>query len=62
VARAIASAELGEAVPLVLPGLAPSRAVVTHDRAAAEASLDALIGIGRGLADRLARDGCQVNV
>lgn len=62
VARAIASAELGEAVPLVLPGLAPSRAVVSHDRAAAEASLDALIGIGRGLADRLARDGCQVNV
>ena len=62
VARAIASAELGETVPLALPGPAPSRAVITHDRAAAEASLDALIGIGRGLADRLARDGCQVNV
>ena len=62
VARAIASAELGEAVPLVLPGPAPSRAVTTHDRAAAEAPLDVLIGIGRGLADRLARDGCQVNV
>lgn len=62
VARAIASAELGETVPLALPGPAPSRAVITHDRGAAEASLDALIGIGRGLADRLARDGCQVNV
>jgi len=62
VARAIASAELGETVPLALPGAAPSRAVITHDRAAAEASLDALIAIGRGLADRLARDGCQVNV
>ena len=62
VARAIASAELGEAVPLVLPGPAPSPAVATRDRGAAEASLEALIGIGRGLADRLARDGCQVNV
>lgn len=62
VARAIASSELGEAVPLVFPGPSPGRAVVTHDRAAAEAPLDRLIEIGRGLAERLARDGCQVNV
>jgi PmbA protein len=62
VTRALASAELGEALPLALPGPAPSRSVITHDRAAAEASLDTLIGIGRGLADRLSRDGCQVNV
>jgi PmbA protein len=62
VERAIASAALSEAVPLALPGLLPVRAVATHDRAAADATLDQLIGMGRGLADRLARDGCQVNV
>jgi PmbA protein len=62
VARAIASADLGESVPLALPGPSAIPTVATHDRAAAEASLDRLIAIGRGLADRLARDGCQVNV
>jgi PmbA protein len=62
VERAIASADLGETVPLELPGAAPARSVGTHDRDAAGASLEDLIAIGRGLADRLARDGCQVNV
>jgi PmbA protein len=61
-ARALASAELGEALALDLPGPATAPAVVTHEDAARDASLDHLIGIGRGVAQRLARDGCQVNV
>jgi PmbA protein len=62
VTRAVASADLGERVPLVLPGPAPCPTPATHDRAAADAPLDRLILLGRALADRLARDGCQVNV
>lgn len=62
VARALASAELGETVPLAFPGAAAAPVVATHDAAAAAASLDALAEIGRGLVARLSRDGCQVNV
>jgi len=62
VARALASAALGDDVPLALPGPAPLPAVTTADRAAADASLDQLIALGRGLAERLAGDGRQVNV
>jgi len=62
VARALASAALGDELPLVLPGPAPLPAVTTADRAAADASLEQLIALGRGLAERLAGDGRQVNV
>lgn len=60
--RALASAELGETVPLVFPAQAAAPAVATHDRKAAEAGLPDLIAIGQELVQRLARDGCQVNV
>ncbi len=60
--RALASAELGEALALDLPGPAATTGVVTHDDAARDASLERLIAMGRGLAQRLERDGCQVNV
>ena len=62
--RALASAELGEALELGFPG-PPSTAFPTvgtfFDRAA-NASLDDLIGIGRALLARLEREGCRVNV
>ena len=62
--RALASAELGEALELAFPG-PPSTSVPTvgtfFDRAA-NASLDDLIGIGRALLARLEREGCRVNV
>jgi PmbA protein len=62
VARALASAELGEPLALVFPPSAPLPLVPTSFDHAAGASLDALIAIGRELVERLARDGCQVNV
>lgn len=62
VQRAVASAELGELVPLAFPAAGPTPAVATHDRAAATASLDSLTEIGRTIVARLSRDGCQVNV
>ena len=62
IARAVASAALGEPIDLAFPVSAPLPDVATYGDRAATASLDALIGIGRGLVERLARDGCQVNV
>lgn len=62
VERALASASLGEAVPLVLPGHMPLPAVATADPAAADAPLERLIALGQALAERLAQDGLQVNV
>ncbi len=62
VARALASAEVGEEVDLTFPGPAPVASVPTFVDRAADASLEQLIGIGRGLLERLARDGCRVNV
>jgi PmbA protein len=62
VARALASAELGEPVALAFPPASPLPDVPTYFRGAAEASLDRLIGIGRELVERLTRPGCQVNV
>jgi len=62
VARARASAELGEQLGLQFPGRTPLPAVLTFDEPAAEASLDQLIQLGRTLGERLARPGCQVNV
>jgi PmbA protein len=59
---ALASARSGEPGTLVLPAPAPIPSVITHYAGAASASLTALIDLGRGLADRLARDGCQVNL
>lgn len=60
--RALTSAALGDAVPLAFPGPAAVPAVPTFDAAAAAAPLDALIALGRDLAERLARPDCQVNV
>ncbi|MGH7569357.1 MAG: TldD/PmbA family protein [Gemmatimonadales bacterium] len=66
VARACASAELGEVVDLAFPGRSPSPAarprVQTYFDRAANASLDELTTLGRRLVERLAREGCQVNV
>jgi len=62
VERALASAELGEALDLGFPPPAGPPHVPTFFDRAAEASLDHLIDLGRGLVERLARDGCQVNV
>ena len=60
--RALASAELGEAVELAFPGAAPIPAVTTFVAAAADAALDHFVALGRSLLERLARDGCRVNV
>ena len=60
--RALASADLGGTVELTLPGAAPLPPVPTHFDRAAGASLDDLIAIGRGVLERLTRDGCQVSV
>jgi PmbA protein len=62
IARARASAELGEALALAFPPAAPLPAVPTHFARAANASLDDLIRMGGTLVERLAREGCQVNV
>src|SRR5207244_12056081 len=59
---ALASADLGGTVERTLPGAAPLPPVPTHFDRAAGASLDDLIAIGRGLLERLTRDGCQVSV
>ena len=64
--RALASAELGEALDLEFPGPPSPPAtlptVTTFSDRAANASLGDLIGIGRSLLARLEREGCRVNV
>jgi len=62
VARALASAELGEELDLAFPAQAPLPPLTTFFDRAATAPLDDLIGIGRSLLARLERDGCRVNV
>jgi len=62
VARALASAELGEELDLAFPAQAPLPPLTTFSDRAANAPLDDLIGIGRSLLARLERDGCRVNV
>ena len=62
VARALASAELGEELELAFPRGAPAPALRTAYARAADAPLDHLIALGRGLVERLGREGCQVNV
>src|SRR5258708_16345333 len=64
VARACASAELGEVVELAFPSPSPQSRPRLHtffDRTA-NASLAELIRMGRLLVERLARPDCQVNV
>ncbi len=60
--RARASAELGERLDLAFPPTSPLPHVPTFFDRAANASLDALIAMGQRLVERLAREGCQVNV
>lgn len=60
--RARASAELGEQLDLAFPSTSPLPNVPTFFDAAANATLDHLIAMGRSLVERLTRDGCQVNV
>jgi PmbA protein len=62
VARARSSAELGEQLDLHFPPASSLPHVPTFFDGAANASLDQLIAMGRGLVERLAREGCQVNV
>jgi len=62
VARALASAELGEELDLAFPAQAPLPPLTTFFDRAANAPLDDLIGIGRSLLARLERVGCRVNV
>ena len=62
VARALASAELGEALDLLFPASSPLPDIATFYQRAARASLDDLITMGRSLLDRLEREGCRVNV
>jgi PmbA protein len=63
-ARARASAELGEKVELAFPTPSTQHLppIPTHFDRTANASLDDLIRIGRMLVERLARPDCQVNV
>jgi len=60
--RALASAELGEEIALAFPSAAKLPRVDTYVARAADAPLDRLIQIGQFLLQRLAREGCQVNV
>jgi PmbA protein len=64
VARARASAELGEIVELAFPSPNPQSPppIPTFFDRTANASLDELIHMGRRLVERLARPDCQVNV
>ena len=62
VARARASAELSEELDLAFPPASPLPHASTFFERAANASLDQLIAMGRRLVERLAREGCQVNV
>ena len=64
VARAAASAELGESVDLAFPAPSPQSLtpIPTFFDRTANASLAELIRMGRLLVERLARPECQVNV
>jgi len=53
---------LGEELDLGLSGGGTLRSLATLFDRAANAPLDQLIDIGRSLLDRLARDGCRINV
>jgi len=61
-ARALASAELGDELDVVFPARAPLPPLTTFFDRAANASLVDLVRVGRSLLARLERDGCRVNV
>ena len=60
--RALASAELGDELPLAFPAPAPLPPVVTFFQPVADAALDRLMAMGRSLLEQLEREGCRVNV
>ena len=62
IARALASAELGERIDLPFPGKLPLPHVPTHFASAESASVADLVDIGRTLLERLRRPDLQVNV
>jgi PmbA protein len=62
IARALASAELGERVDLPFPGKLPLPHITTHFPRAESASVADLVEIGRTLMERLRRPDLQVNV
>ncbi len=62
VARALASAALGEALDIAFPAASPLPLVSIHAARAAAAPLDRLTAFGHELVERLSREGCQVNV
>ena len=62
VARAVASAALGELVPITFPTTAPLPDVSTFSTPAADAPLERLTAIGAELVSRVSREGCQVSV
>ncbi len=64
VARARASAELGESIDLAFPNPSPQSLspIPTFFDRTANASLAELIRMGRLLVERLARPGCQINI
>ena len=61
-ARALASAELGETLAVAFPGKVPLPHIATHVDHVANATLDDLTRMGRALVQQLSRDGCQVNI
>jgi PmbA protein len=62
VARAVASAALGELVPITFPAAVSLPDVSTFAAPAADAPLERLTAIGAELVSRVTREGCQVNV
>lgn len=62
VARALASAALGETVPIAFPIAASLPDVSTYAAPVADAPLERLTAIGAELVSRVTREGCQVNV
>lgn len=61
-ARALASAALGDTVALEFPPARPLPSLATFAAPAADAPLDRLIALGRAVLERLERDGCRINV
>ena len=59
---ALASARVGEAVQLTLPGPAPLPKVRTHSPRTASATVAELVQLGQALASRLRQDDRQVNL
>jgi len=62
IARALASAELGEPLALEFPAARAYPPVSTESARAAAASTRTLTDLGRGLVERLARPDAQINV